>query len=467
MAGIQHLKLRIECNGDVRVRHLRPKEALSVGLGPDNDIVLFGSGFPKKMNMFVPNGNGYELRLLDGCRGEVVQENTRLNFTDLLSQGLLPKRDGYPYISLTPGKVGYVHLHDIRIDFAFDNAPAEMLDFSGFSPARAFLKNLKEDGLFRSILAGLLVLNTGASYWLSTIPFEPPKQDMPMEQIVRRISKFIPKAEEPPPPAPQLAQATTAKTGAEEKKEEKEEDKGAEDGSTKEREGKRNQGYGEKKENPGQGVNLEEMAALALLTGSGASDNASNVIDGLLDQGLATQLTSVTTNTKLTAGGRAKSGGSGADPNDILAASLIGEGEGGGGAKIDEILAGDVGSQKKVKLEKAARVKVETMSKTGGSQEALGARSEESLRSVLMKNMGRLQYIYNKYLKTNPEIGGKVQVEITINADGTVAKAVVLSSEIPIAELQNEIIDAIKRWKYDVIASGSLTVVCPIVFYKV
>lgn len=290
---------------------------------------------------------------------------------------------------------------------------------------------------------------------------------MPMEQIVRRISKFIPKAEEPPPPAPQLAQATTAKTGAEEKKEEKEEDKGAEDGSTKEREGKRNQGYGEKKENPGQGVNLEEMAALALLTGSGASDNASNVIDGLLDQGLATQLTSVTTNTKLTAGGRAKSGGSGADPNDILAASLIGEGEGGGGAKIDEILAGDVGSQKKVKLEKAARVKVETMSKTGGSQEALGARSEESLRSVLMKNMGRLQYIYNKYLKTNPDIGGKVQVEITINADGTVAKAVVLSSEIPIAELQNEIIDAIKRWKYDVIASGSLTVVCPIVFYKV
>ncbi len=462
---MQHLRLRIERNGEVRERHLRQKEALSIGRGPDNDIVLYGERFPKKMQMFVPNGSGYELRLLEGCRGEVVQENKRLDFTDLLSHGLLPKRDGYPYIALTPGKAGYVYLDEVRIDFAFDNTPVETLTFAGFSPTRAFFKSLREDGLFRSVLLTLLTLTSGMSYWLSSIPFAPPRQDVAVEQIVRRISKFIPKIEEPPPP-PQLAQATTVDAAAGDAKKENKE--GAEDGSTKEREGKRNVGYGEKTDNPGQGVNLENMAALALLTGSGSSDQESGVLRQLLDDDLATSLTSVVTNTKLTAGGRGKAGeGQAADPNDILDASLIGEGEGGGGAKIDEILAGDVGSQKKVNLEKAARVRVETMSKTGGSQEAMGARSEESLRAVLMKNMGRLQYIYNKYLKLNPDMGGKVQVEITINADGTVAKAVVLSSEIAISEFQNEIIDAIKRWKYETIASGAMTVVCPIVFYKV
>ncbi|MDZ7266418.1 MAG: TonB family protein [candidate division KSB1 bacterium] len=466
MAGTQHLKLRIERNGEVRERHLRQKEALSIGRSPDNDIVLYGEHFPKKMQMFVPNGNGYELRLLEGCRGEVVQDNKRLDFTDLLSHGLLPKRDGYPCIALSPGKFGFVHLGDVRIDFAFDSTPVETLDFAGFSPMQAFLKNLQEDGLFRSVLTALLMTSAGVSYWLSTIPFAPPRQEVVVEQVVRRISKFIPKVQEPPPPPPPLAQTSTAGADANNPKNEKKE--GAQEGSTKEREGKGNAGYGEKTENPGQGVNLENMAALALLTGSGSSDQGSGVLQQLLDDDLATSLTSVVTNTKLTAGGRGKSGqGQAADPNDILAASLIGEGEGGGGAKIDEILAGDIGSQKKVSLEKAARVRVETMSKTGGSQEAMGARSEESLRAVLMKNMGRLQYIYNKYLKLNPDIGGKVQVEITINADGTVAKAVVLSSEIAIPEFQNEIVDAIKRWKYDAIASGAMTVVCPIVFYKV
>jgi TonB family protein len=97
----------------------------------------------------------------------------------------------------------------------------------------------------------------------------------------------------------------------------------------------------------------------------------------------------------------------------------------------------------------------------------VGARNEQSLYKVLSQNIGRLQYIYEKFLKTNPDIRGKVEVEVTINPDGRIANVVVLSSEIPLQEFQQQIRDAIRRWKYEAIAQGQMKVVYPIVFNKV
>jgi len=151
----------------------------------------------------------------------------------------------------------------------------------------------------------------------------------------------------------------------------------------------------------------------------------------------------------------------------MLASSILGEGEGGGGASIDEILSGDIGSQKSVNLEKKGSVKIEALGKKTGSDEALGARTDASLYEVLRKNMGRLQYIYNSFLKNNANIGGKVEVEVTINADGTVNKVIILSSAIPIPEFEAKLKEAIRRWKYPLISRGQVTVVYPIVFSKI
>ena len=161
--------------------------------------------------------------------------------------------------------------------------------------------------------------------------------------------------------------------------------------------------------------------------------------------------------------GRRSSGSADTDLNALLAMTA------GEGSKnnIDEILKNDVAKNKPaVKLKKTGKVNVEQLGKISGSKEALGARTDESLRKALAENMGRLQYIYNKYLKTNPEIGGKVEIEVTINADGAVANAVVLGSEIAVEDFKREIIAAIRRWRYDAITQGQVKVVYPIIFIK-
>lgn len=160
--------------------------------------------------------------------------------------------------------------------------------------------------------------------------------------------------------------------------------------------------------------------------------------------------------------------GSGGNANTDMIGLLDGLNSGDGGKNgIDEILKNEaVKNKPAVILAKKGTVNVEQLGKVSGSKEALGARTEESLRKALTENMGRLQYIYNKFLKTNPEIGGKIEVEVAINADGAVANAVVLASEIAVDDFQREIIAAIRRWRYDVITQGQVKVVYPIIFIK-
>ena len=146
------------------------------------------------------------------------------------------------------------------------------------------------------------------------------------------------------------------------------------------------------------------------------------------------------------------------DENALEAMSKQGKG-------IDD-LVGRVDAGEGVALRKKGRVNVERIGQVSGSKEAMGARSEESLRKVLMDNMGRLQYIYENHLKTNPDISGKVDVEVTINSDGTVSGVNILKSDIPLTSLQNQILDAVRRWRYDPITSGSMKVVYPVVFVK-
>lgn len=145
-----------------------------------------------------------------------------------------------------------------------------------------------------------------------------------------------------------------------------------------------------------------------------------------------------------------------------------GNGYGNGVDGIYEGLKGEIGGTG-VKLGKVGRVTIERIGRVTGNREATtggGGRSEESLRQVMIENMGRLQYIYTKFLKNGMQSHGKVEVEVTIAADGSVEAALVLSSEISVTAFQNEIIDAVRRWKYRPIARGYMKVVYPMVFVE-
>lgn len=436
---------------------MRGKEEFTIGRSPDNDVVLYGEKFPKRLRMFVPTGSGYELRLFENSRGEVVYEKSSLTFSDLLLHDLLPRRNGCPILSITPGKSGYLILDEVRIDFYYDGADAEVLEFEGYSPVRAFARSLTRDPFFKLLVIFLITLQIGFLQWQSGIKITPANQadQLKLLQKAQKIAAtFKPiadiRAKSGANAAKQTAESTAAETNR--KKEQSNTERAHE-----------KRGYGENAS--GEGVNLEKVGVLALIGGTGPSESGSDLMQTLIREDLAKGLNEVMAAGKNLSAGRGQAGST-ADVNALLAYGMLGEGK-GGNSSIEDILKNDVASSPTVKLQKTGKVSVEGIGAVSGSQEAIGARTEESLRQVLTQNMGRLQYIYNKYLKTNPEIGGKVEVEVTINADGTVANAVVLSSEIALPDFQREIVSTIRRWKYEAITQGQVKVVYPIVFVKI
>lgn len=204
-----------------------------------------------------------------------------------------------------------------------------------------------------------------------------------------------------------------------------------------------------------QEVDVNSIGVLGMLDGVSESSNDGKISLNMQEADGVVKDLKMSRSLKV---GRGHNTGAPVDENALEAISRQGRG-------IDDMI-GRADAGEGVAMRKKGRVNVERIGQVSGSKEAMGARSEESLRKVLTDNMGRLQYIYEKHLKTNPDIGGKVEVEVTINSDGSVGSVNILRSEIAVPALQQDILDAVRRWRYDAITSGSVKVVYPVVFVK-
>lgn len=209
--------------------------------------------------------------------------------------------------------------------------------------------------------------------------------------------------------------------------------------------------------------NPANLGLLEVIRESGMGNRQGNdLVNYVLGEELAAGLEEVTSANRTLSTGRGTQRGNGTAAKPDAGAMLGGNGNGG----IDDLLQSDLGAVEPVKLAKTGKVNVESLGRVSGGDEALGARSEESLRQVLTQNMGRLQYIFNKYLKNAPSVGGKLEVEVTIHPDGTVKNAVVLDSDFTNADFEREILSAMRRWRYESITSGEVKVVYPILFVR-
>ncbi len=194
-------------------------------------------------------------------------------------------------------------------------------------------------------------------------------------------------------------------------------------------------------------------------------DNSLNDLDRLLAQ------------TPLQRGGGSADGGGGSSQG-------YGNGQGGGSGlqATDQVVLDDfkfeqlsnvdqlIGEDRKiesVKLEKKGQVNIQPPSQMRGSQAAMGQRNAESVMAIINGQQGRIMYAYNKYLKTDPSLGGKVSMDVTIEANGIISKVGVVEATTDNQEFIRELMSIIRRLKFEPIPEGSLTVNLPFVFSRV
>jgi TonB family protein len=101
--------------------------------------------------------------------------------------------------------------------------------------------------------------------------------------------------------------------------------------------------------------------------------------------------------------------------------------------------------------------------RTSGSSK--GARSREEVELIFDKNKGAIASIYNRAVRDNPDLKGKVVFEITISPTGDVLNCVVVSSELHNPELERKFIARIKLFKFEARDVESLTLTKPVDFF--
>lgn len=87
-----------------------------------------------------------------------------------------------------------------------------------------------------------------------------------------------------------------------------------------------------------------------------------------------------------------------------------------------------------------------------------GSRSAESILRVIRAHVGGFRYTYEKFLKENPAIGGKISLKFTISPSGDIVAIEVAGSNTGNATLDQEIKDKARRMKFDAIEKGNVTV---------
>ena len=78
--------------------------------------------------------------------------------------------------------------------------------------------------------------------------------------------------------------------------------------------------------------------------------------------------------------------------------------------------------------------------------QAVGTRASEDIAVVISKHSAAIQYCYQKGLKRDPEMKGKIVIRFTVLARGTVENAEIVSSTLKNTSVESCILSRIKRW---------------------
>ncbi|MGI9221855.1 MAG: TonB family protein [Woeseiaceae bacterium] len=101
--------------------------------------------------------------------------------------------------------------------------------------------------------------------------------------------------------------------------------------------------------------------------------------------------------------------------------------------------------------------------RTGTSNKA--SRSREEIELVFDKNKGAIFALYNRALRVDPSLEGKLVLRLTIAPDGSVTFCEVVSSELGDPELESKLVARVKLFRFEAKDVEAITTTKPIDFF--
>lgn len=392
---------------------------------------------------------GFRNRLIlsgrqDALKG-IVADGNFIDRTTLIQLGVLKKKKETETLSIPFSGYLKVSLGACEILISEERGPLKALQAEEevvASPLPLRFRRMPFSGDFGFLAVLVLSVAVYSLVHLEILRLPPPKIDVKRD-IPRRFTRFI--YEPPVIERREVAPPKTAERAEEEKKKEEAKEKPAKKEEKKPAE--KVERVARKEVTPAQREKIRERIArkgiLGILTGRGkAGYRFGEDVLSLAEEAKKIDVT--------IAGARKVA--KGAEEIELVR-SDIGEIEEKAGVTGTKKLTRQV-----VKTETGAEMEI-----SGGIEDK--SRSAQVIQSVISSYIGGVRYVYNRELKDNPTLAGKVTVAFTIEPDGSVSKVEIVSSTLNWPPLEEKLVRRISHWRFPPSRSGAVRVVFPFLFF--
>jgi TonB family protein len=130
---------------------------------------------------------------------------------------------------------------------------------------------------------------------------------------------------------------------------------------------------------------------------------------------------------------------------------------------IDDLIAG-IEKAKATTLTKKGDFVIQRPESIEGAASSHAKRDNTAINEVVVRHKRSVRMSYEKFLKRNPDLQGKITIRFTIAASGRISAVEVLENTTNDASLERELIRKIRMWRFEEIPDGEVTVTYPFVF---
>ncbi len=122
-------------------------------------------------------------------------------------------------------------------------------------------------------------------------------------------------------------------------------------------------------------------------------------------------------------------------------------GRSGSGGGIDDLVGG-LGKTQSNSIERTGTLVVmnETPLIEDSGNKGIKGRSQESVQGVVLKHNKSIQYCYERELKRNPTLKGKIAIRFTITPQGTIKKVSIVTSTLNNRKIEQCVLSRVRRW---------------------
>lgn len=429
---------------------IRKRVTVNVGTGTRNNVVLPAANAPRSFTLFEMRGSDYYLSFTDDMTGRVSVAEQAADLQSLKAQNLVRKSGNTYQLKLSDASRGRVSIGECIILFQFVAPPPEPVRPQLPASVRGYwMRNI--DWPYTSTLGTTLAVMLVLWIWAGQVDIK--EEEIGIEDIPDRFAKLV----MPDKPMDDIEDGDGEGAGAEvkqpkkRKKPEKAEPAG--DGEGNGREGKPMTASAKR------AAMEKKVAGRGLLKVLGAKGGASGVSAGgavadVFGDG--------------TVGGTGEGAFEGIGGLDIAdAAGQRGTRGMGGATEVASVedmgtrgVVGDAGrgTRRKSEAKVVARVSSAALQEFDSD-----SRSQADIKRTIRRRLGGIKHCYEKRLKRNPDLKGKIVIRFVIHPGGKVIEVDVLENTTADSALASCIAGRVRAVRFPPAEGGETVVTYPFI----